>query len=229
MLRCAAGNKVMRASSFSGSAAEGRNARPVGLPSTGAGLAPRKSDRTNRYDRSSARRNPASSIGQSISALFTPRGTSIKPEDFIPHRAPFLLLKEIVSIDDESIVASACPDPNDELYARVYAGHYPGNPITPGVLLCEMVFQAGAALLSHRLGPEAQQGTPVLVRIRDARFKHPVQPGDELEIMACMEDQVSNAFYLKGTVMCGGKLIARVAFTCALTPAELLTDEGKES
>lgn len=145
----------------------------------------------------------------------------------LPHRAPFLLLDEVVSADANTLVARACPRADDPLFAQVYAGHYPGSPITPGVLLCEMVFQAGAALLAHRLGPAGTaDGVPVLVRIQDARFKKPVQPGDALEISATFVEQVSTAFYLKGTVKAGGQLAVRVSFTCALAPKSVLQDDG---
>ena len=136
-------------------------------------------------------------------------------ERAIPHRPPFLLLDKIVSIDDTRIVAESVARSDDELFSRVFAGHYPGNPITPGVLLCEMVFQAAAVLLSNRLG-DTSGGVPVLVRIRDARFKHMVQPDQKLGIEASLEDQVSNAFYMKGSVKCEGKLAVRVDFSCAL-------------
>jgi 3-hydroxyacyl-[acyl-carrier-protein] dehydratase len=133
----------------------------------------------------------------------------------IPHRPPFLLLDSILDLTEESVTAVKTLDPADPLFAGVYAGHYPGQPITPGVLLCEMVFQAGAVLMSHRLD-SAEGGTPVLTRIRDARFKSMVKPGDVVEISARFEEQISSAYYLQGSVRVDGKLAVRVAFTCAL-------------
>ncbi|MCX7935976.1 MAG: beta-hydroxyacyl-ACP dehydratase, partial [Planctomycetota bacterium] len=92
-----------------------------------------------------------------------------------------------------------------------------------GVLLCEIIFQAGAALMAHRLGRSpgagnAISGTPVVVRIRDARFKRMVKPGETLEIEAHFEEQVANAYFLHGTAKVEGEVAARVAFTCALVP-----------
>ena len=137
----------------------------------------------------------------------------------IPHRPPFLLLDRIVSMDDDRIVAEVSPRSDDELFSRVYAGHYPGNPITPGVLLCEMVFQAAAVLLSQRIDGDAE-GVPVITRIRDARFKQMIKPDDQLEIEASIEEQVSNAFYMKGAIKRDGKVAVRVEFTCALVQKE---------
>ena len=137
----------------------------------------------------------------------------------IPHRPPFLLLDRIVSMDDTRIVAESAARSDDELFSRVFAGHYPGNPITPGVLLCEMVFQAAAVLLSQRVSEDAE-GVPVLVRIRDARFKQMVKPDEKLEIEATLDEQVSNAFYMKGSVKRDGKVAVRVDFSCALVPKD---------
>lgn len=140
-------------------------------------------------------------------------------ERAIPHREPFLLLDRVVSISDETIRAEASPRSDDELFSRVFAGHYPGNPITPGVLLCEMVFQAGAVLLAHRM-KEGSAGTPVVVKIANARFKQMVSPDDRLEVEATFVEQIANAFILKGSIRCAGKVALRLEFTCALLPAE---------
>lgn len=140
-------------------------------------------------------------------------------EQAIPHRASFLLIDRIVSIDEDKIMAETSPRSDDKLFSLVFAGHYPGNPITPGALLCEMVFQAGAVLLSHRMGGEAS-GTPVVVKIGNARFKRMVRPDEKLQIEAEFIEQLSNVFYMKGTVRCEGELAMRVEFTCALVSAE---------
>ncbi len=140
-------------------------------------------------------------------------------EQAIPHRSPFLLIDRVASITDEKITAEASPRSNDEFFSHVFSGHYPGNPITPGVLLCEMVFQAGAALLSHRM-KENITGTPVVVKITNARFKRMVRPDEKLEVAAEFVEQLSNAFYMKGSVRCEGEIAVRVEFTCALVPEQ---------
>ncbi len=140
-------------------------------------------------------------------------------EQAIPHRSPFLLIDRVASITDEKITAEASPRSDDEFFSRVFSGHYPGNPITPGVLLCEMVFQAGAALLSHRM-KENITGTPVVVKITNARFKRMVRPDEKLEVEAVFVEQLSNAFYMKGSVRCEGEIAVGVEFTCALVPKE---------
>lgn len=140
-------------------------------------------------------------------------------KQLIPHREPFLLLDAITEIDAEHLQAVFTPQKAAPLFAQIYPGHYPQNPVTPGVILCEIVFQAGAVLMAHRLASATEPiaGVPVITRIRDAKFKRIVRPEDELTIRVAFEDQVSNAYYLKGGIDCEGQNCLRLAFTCALT------------
>ena len=96
----------------------------------------------------------------------------------IPHRPPFLFVDEIVSEGPEGLVARRTWRPEEDFYS----GHYPGAPITPGVLLCEAVFQAGALYLSGGAAGAQSAGVPLLVKISDVRFRNPVYPGDTVTI-----------------------------------------------
>ncbi len=116
----------------------------------------------------------------------------------------------------DSIRAFTALRADDELWSRVYAGHYPGNPITPGVLLCEMMFQAAACLV-HAIGKtELPAGVPVVTRIQNVKFKHIVPPGTELEIRASLRERMANAFFMKGSVLAGGKVAVQGEFAVAL-------------
>ena len=66
--------------------------------------------------------------------------------DKIPHRPPFRFVDEVIEVDDTRIVTTYVANEN----AEFFQGHYPGNPIMPGVLICEACFQAGALLMAHR-------------------------------------------------------------------------------
>src|SRR5215510_14143840 len=97
--------------------------------------------------------------------------------ELIPHRPPFLFVDEIVSETPEGLVARRTWRA-DEYF---YQGHYPGAPITPGVLLCEAVFQAAAcfmALRARAAGAAPGEGVPLIAKINDVRFRNPVYPGD---------------------------------------------------
>jgi 3-hydroxyacyl-[acyl-carrier-protein] dehydratase len=137
----------------------------------------------------------------------------------IPHRAPFLLIDEIVERDERHIVCRKTFRP-DEYF---YAGHYPGFPLTPGVLLCEAAMQAGAVLLSSQV-PAANEGSaarvPVATRMNDVRFKRMVKPAETVLIEVELNERLADAFFLTAKVSCAGKLAVRFEFACTLAPAE---------
>lgn len=103
-------------------------------------------------------------------------------EAILPHREPFLLLDEVVELDPGvRVVARKLVRP-DEWYL---SGHFPGNPIMPGVLMVEALAQTGAVAV---LSEEANRGKLALFAgIDDLRFKRIVRPGDELELTCELE------------------------------------------
>lgn len=130
----------------------------------------------------------------------------------IPHREPFLLVDELVEQTETRIVCRKTFT-GDEFW---YQGHYPKFPITPGVLLCEAVMQAGAVLLARQF--KEQPGmVPVATRAGHVQFKKMVLPGDTIEIEVELLDQLASAYFLKGRVTVGGKVAARLDFACTLT------------
>ncbi len=143
-------------------------------------------------------------------------------EELLPHRPPFLLLDTVEAIDDTRVVCRFTPRRADPLFGPVYGGHYPGEPVTPGVLLSETVFQAGAVLVGHRRrqAPDSAGGVPVVTRVRDARFRRVVRPETPLRIEAEIEDVVSRAWYLKGRIDAADAAVLTLRFTCALVAAE---------
>jgi len=136
----------------------------------------------------------------------------------IPHRDPFLFIDEEVEIANRRIVVRKKVEGD----AEFFRGHYPGEPIMPGVLLCECCFQAGALLIAHILGKErAAAGVPVLTRISDARFKHIVRPGDTLTAEVTLDDELDGAYFLTGRLSAGDQHVLRVSFACMLASREL--------
>lgn len=131
----------------------------------------------------------------------------------IPHRPPFLWVDRVVELGDDRIVAEKTLAPDLDFYQ----GHYPGHPITPGVILCEAVFQAGAILIAHTLSQAGRpaSGVPVLTRIYSAKFKRQVPPGARLTLEARLLERVGPAWLLKGKVMLDGKTAVSVEFGCA--------------
>jgi 3-hydroxyacyl-[acyl-carrier-protein] dehydratase len=129
----------------------------------------------------------------------------------IPHRPPFLFVDRIVELGATKIKTSKEIKPDEP----VFAGHYPGQPIMPGALICESIFQTGAILLSKIMGGMGE-GIPVLTRINNAKFKSIVRPGSTLDIEAELVEKVSNAYFMKGRASVGGKTSVTVEFTVTL-------------
>jgi len=124
-----------------------------------------------------------------------------------------LLVDEIVSREEDSIVCRKSFR-GEEYF---FQGHYPDQPIVPGVILCEATVQSGAILLSSKL--EQQSGVPVLTRMSDVKFKNMVRPGDTIEMSVKIDDIVSSAYYLTGVAKIDGKVAARLSFTCTVAEA----------
>jgi 3-hydroxyacyl-[acyl-carrier-protein] dehydratase len=129
--------------------------------------------------------------------------------DAIPHREPFLLVDEIVEQAERRIVCLKTFTGQEYFFA----GHYPGHPIVPGVLLCEAAMQAGAVLLSQHLAA-ADGKVPVATRMNDVRFKRVVRPGETIRMEVEWTDRLADAFFLVAKVSVEGKLSVRFEFAC---------------
>lgn len=140
----------------------------------------------------------------------------MKPTDLIPHRPPFLFLDEIVEAGGGRLLARRTWRAEEDFYR----GHYPGAPITPGVLLCEAVFQAGAALLASEAAAAAavggaRAGVPLLAKVSEARFRRPVKPGETVDIEVRRVEEVGGFHLMRGTVSGGGQRVLSVEFAVA--------------
>ena len=145
----------------------------------------------------------------------TPLGRA-EIEAIIPHRDPFLLLDEVVEMTPGERVVARKHVREDEWYLQ---GHFPGNPIMPGVLMIEALAQAGVVVV---LAEERNRGKLVLFAgIDDVRFKRIVRPGETLELVCELERMRGPVG--KGAVRASvnGELAVRGTLTFAVTEAPL--------
>jgi len=136
-------------------------------------------------------------------------------EEAIPHRAPFLLVDEIVERTDKSIRTRKMFKHDDPVFSQIWSGHFPNFPLTPGVLVVEAILQSGAILIAHLPGGGTAGLVPVLTRLNNAKFKQMVQPGDTVEMEVEFKEKLANAFFMSGTARVGGKLAVSLDFGCA--------------
>ncbi len=145
----------------------------------------------------------------------------MKPvKEVLPHREPFLFLDEVVEMTDTTVLARRTVRAEEPQFQ----GHYPGQPIMPGVLLCETVLQAGAYLMASKMGKGSDmKGAPVVARMNNVKFKRMVKPGDALVISALHQDSRGGAHMMSGKIECEGKLV------CSLDFWVMLVEPGKET
>ena len=92
-----------------------------------------------------------------------------------------------------------------------FQGHFPENPVMPGVLMCEACFQSAAALLNN--GEDS--GLGVVTKIEQTKFKNMARPGDILDIKVETLEKIGNANYMKANIQVNNKTIMQTKFTVA--------------
>ncbi len=129
-------------------------------------------------------------------------------KQYLPHREPMLLVDEI-DIDQEGTAHSKYRIREDEFFCR---GHFPGNPIVPGVIQCEIMAQSCALLVKDEIVGK----TTLYSGIDNLRFKHPVFPGDLCEVTARLKDKRGNLFFCEAVLKVAGKLCCKGDLSFAL-------------
>ena len=128
----------------------------------------------------------------------------------IPHRPPMLLVDDIVARNENTITCRKTFRA-DEFFFR---GHYPQQPLVPGVILCECAMQAGAILLAAAM--RDSPGVPVATRLNEVKFKRMVRPGETIQVEVKLQERLATAYYLRAKVSCGGKLAVGFDFACTV-------------
>lgn len=132
----------------------------------------------------------------------------------LPHRAPFLLVDRVESRTDDRIVACKLVTANEPFFA----GHFPGRPIMPGVLVVEALAQAGALLAAAQVGFDPSRDAIFLMSMDKVKFRKPVVPGDVLVLEVVPLRRGGAVWKLRGEAKVGGAVVAE---------AELVAGIGK--
>jgi len=137
----------------------------------------------------------------------------------LPHRYPFLLVDRVDElVDGERIVAVKNVTANEPFFA----GHFPGHPIMPGVLICEALVQAGGLLASCSKDGLPPDHAVVLAGLEHVRFRRPVVPGDQLRLEVDLLHKRRPLWKMRGTAKVDGQVAAQAEFlTMELDATEL--------
>ena len=129
-------------------------------------------------------------------------------KSILPHRGNMLLIEEAVL--DGGKARGKYTVRGDEWFLD---GHFPGNPVVPGVILCEILAQSACVLLCSE---DTQGATPYFTGLSSAKFKHPVKPGDIVETECAITKSKPPFYFATGDLRVGGKLCAKADFSFAL-------------
>ena len=127
---------------------------------------------------------------------------------YLPHREPMLLVDEIIINPDGSADAKYLIR-DDEFFCQ---GHFPGNPLVPGVIQCEIMAQSCALLVKDEIVGK----TTLYSGIDNVRFKNPVRPGDLCEVKARLNAKRANMFFCEAELRVDGKLCCKGSLSFAL-------------
>ncbi len=130
----------------------------------------------------------------------------------LPHREPFLLVDEVLELEENKRIVAVKHVLASEPY---FAGHFPGAPVMPGVLIVEAMAQAGALLLLREV-PDRESKLVFFAGIDRARFRQPVFPGDDLRLELTVLSRRVNIAKMDGKAYVGDKLVAEAQLLAML-------------
>ncbi|NIR59113.1 MAG: 3-hydroxyacyl-ACP dehydratase FabZ [Gammaproteobacteria bacterium] len=138
---------------------------------------------------------------------------------YLPHRYPFLMIDRVVEYEADRFLAAV---KNVTVNEPFFTGHFPNRPVMPGVMILEALAQA-TGLLAFRSGEDrgTEDSLFYLVGIDQARFKRPVEPGDQLRLEVTLERLRRGIGVFRGEAKVEGQLAASAELMCTrreLTP-----------
>lgn len=131
----------------------------------------------------------------------------------IPHRFPMLMVDRLVEL---TAFQRAVGIKNVTANEPFFPGHFPTDPIMPGVLIVEAMAQSAAVLVVASLGPNARGHSVYFMGIDEARFRRPVRPGDQLRLEVVVQRSRLGVWKFAGKALVDGELAAEATFSAKL-------------
>ncbi|MCY4262237.1 MAG: 3-hydroxyacyl-ACP dehydratase FabZ [Candidatus Dadabacteria bacterium] len=129
-------------------------------------------------------------------------------KELIPHREPFLFLDSVLEIEKGRMVKAEKLFSPEEFFFR---GHFPGNPVVPGVILAEAMAQAGGVLFKYSFGKEVEEkgfDNAYLMGLDCCRFRTPVVPGNRVVLEVELVRRRSRVMFFSAVAFVDGKKVA---------------------
>ncbi len=133
--------------------------------------------------------------------------------EMIPHRYPFLLIDRVVELQPD---VGAVGVKNVSINEGFFQGHFPRQPVMPGVLIIEAMAQTAAVLVVATLGPASEGKLVYFMSVDNARFRKPVFPGDQLRIHVTKERNRGAVWKFRGEAKVEGGLVAEATFAAMI-------------
>jgi 3-hydroxyacyl-[acyl-carrier-protein] dehydratase len=133
-------------------------------------------------------------------------------QKILPHRYPFLMVDAILEMERFKRIVGV---KNVTINESFFAGHFPGKPVMPGVLIVESMAQTGGLLLLQEV-PDREKKLLYFVAIDDARFRRPVVPGEQLRVEVTVTSRRGNFCKLEGKATVDGELAAEATLMCKM-------------
>ncbi len=133
-------------------------------------------------------------------------------QKLLPHRYPFLLIDRVVEFERNKRVLAY---KNLTINEPFFQGHFPTQPVMPGVLVIEALAQAGGVLYQLSKGAVIEDKVFYLVKVENARFSKIIIPGDRMMLEVSIKRRIRNMAWYSGTASIDGNEAARADFLCA--------------
>jgi UDP-3-O-[3-hydroxymyristoyl] N-acetylglucosamine deacetylase/3-hydroxyacyl-[acyl-carrier-protein] dehydratase len=145
-------------------------------------------------------------------------------ERILPHRFPFLLVDKIIHLElDKKVIGVKSVTVNEPFFQ----GHFPGQPIMPGVLILESLAQTGGILLLNSF-PNPEEKLVLFMQINNAKFRKQVLPGDQLFLEVELTNKKSKVVKMYGRAFVNDNLVAEAEFMAAIVERESTKEDKKE-